>query len=427
MSDSFLGAGDTRQLIIRAEREREKKLASLFYKTAGGPPQQPRQHNRRRTTGGNATKAGGQPFAGVRQQRRKQRRTKTSKTSNHSRSLMVSKNSRRSKAQPQPTHLSQSLPVLTEHGGSGITSTGSALDDFAEAALAADSTATPLVERAWEAEQANDAALHRFTEIASVEASLRSPVPTDSRTSIVDGYRTYNDYDQDYVQQLEEEEHQREHYRQQEQHATLMGGHVQTLGGTNLPIVPTSTASGVLPILSLGSVSSTTQNRTADDGNNGNNGNNGNEGHVDDHTYTGRSPVSKLYKDLNIQQDLVGIPSSISHPRPRSRGTGSPPRATRSNIPLLETVPTSSPGFIEHHMHYSAHGARRVPPHQYVRFSLLCKCLLFSSCTDFQEFFSNFQLSTGTRQWAIAWQVYYCCERKSWPKKFNKTRRRKNY
>jgi hypothetical protein len=394
MSQGFLGAGDSRQLIIQAERKREKQLASLFYKTAGGRPTintasahkatGRNKKKKRRSIGASASIAGGQPFSGV---RRKQRNTTARRHSKNSRSMMVSKSRR-------PRHsnegMSQSLPVLANNNDGG--SRTSALDDFADAAMASnidgmmhdntsildmDSTHKAHVsttgtfnnirqehtgivsERAWEAHQVNDAALHRFTELGGAESLQRPPAPVGNRTSVVEGYKTYNDYDQEYILQQEQQEQQQALQQQEEEYSTLMGGHVQTLGGMNLPL--TAASGGPLPILSLGAVSGSSVQKGQS---------NYEHSHYNDSTTIERSPVSKLYKDLNIQQDLAGIPSSAVYPRPKSRGATSgvvSPTSMKRKVapPLVDNMSVSSPGFIEHHMHYAEHGGRRVNPERY--------------------------------------------------------------
>jgi hypothetical protein len=265
MSDEkgFLGAGSSRQLIIRAERQREKQLASLFYKTAGGAPsvnrmertQQSKKKRSRRNIGFSATTSGGQPFSGVRQQSK--RNTKKKK----SRSMMISKSRRRMNAGA----LSQSLPLLTNGNGINDNEEGKiegrsaladdfdfdALDDFANAAMASTTRNGIASNRAWEANQANDAALHRFTQLGGAETLQRPAPPVDHRTPVADGYKTYkNEEEQQLIVQRKEEQ---EEQQQEEEHAILMGGHVQTLGGMNLPYVSSaSSAVGALPILSLG-------------------------------------------------------------------------------------------------------------------------------------------------------------------------------
>ena len=89
-SSSLFGeAASARQLIIRAERQRERQLASLFYETAGGAPGGRRRRGRGGTksrgrrskrAGTNAAAAGGQAFSGTRElARRKNQRLQARK------------------------------------------------------------------------------------------------------------------------------------------------------------------------------------------------------------------------------------------------------------------------------------------------------------------------------------------------------------
>ena len=379
MSTGFLGAGDTRQLILRAERQREQQLASLFYKTAGGRPNMDRMIPTRRARP-HATKSGDQPFAGVRQlQRKRKAQSKRSKRKqNDTRSLSVSKSRSRT------IHASQSLPVLdnpntdmtmtTLTAATSIDTGGSALDDFAEAALASTdddinvhaTSVSP--ERVWEAHQANDGALHRFTQLGNAEASMRVPPQIDQRDPVADGYKTYNQ-NEEYSAQTGTTQQSVETY---EDKRYDVGGHVHTIGGVNLPIV--STSSGVLPIISLnelsiggggggGGINAT---------NSSNDNNNKQQQHDDAIEYydelqqnNGRSPVSKLYKDLQGQQHLNGIPSQ---PRPKSRSGSPPPRGSMKRRsgppPIVNMMNSSSAGVLEHQMHYGG-GGRRVHPDTY--------------------------------------------------------------
>ena len=371
MSTGFLGAGDSRQLLIRAERQREKQLASLFYKTAGSSsrPNVMNTTKRRKRNKPNASKAGGQPFAGVRR-RPRQPRTNTHQN-NNTKSLSVSR-----------SNMSKSLPVLSDvnhnnpsnsnsnstsnHNHNNHTSNnntidagGSALDDFAQAAMAStidDSSSINLhattisPERAWDANQANDSQLYRFTALANSELSTRVPQPIDIREPVSEGYKTYKNVE--HHQQQQQLHYQLQLQQQEEDRINTMGGEVSTLGGTNLPLVHSQHGSNTLPILSLEAISSTAMGSIQQ------------QGDVvfdneDDSYHRNRTTNQQNHQNHQQRQrpsNAIQLDSRILKKR-----IGAPP-IIHSN----STMELSQNGLIEHDMHYNSTGVgRRVSPERY--------------------------------------------------------------
>ena len=276
----FGAAANARQLIIRAERQRERQLASLFYETAGRAPGQRKRHRqrgstnsssgkstlrghkarkRRGTSGTNASTAGGQAFSGtrilqrrkqhtLRKERRKQMRgshrsvehfntTKAGEKNIIDNAFLLNQEQHRIHQNTTPGGtplMSQSLPVLS-----------SALYEDHGQATSHHPGVQP--DRAWDSQKSSDVEMTRFMNLRDAEASLRIPPAPDLRPSVTEGYKTFKNSRTDYGAREgsvnSAEYNTSTSYLSEASPDDMTAatettrGNSQTLGGFNLPLV----------------------------------------------------------------------------------------------------------------------------------------------------------------------------------------------